>query len=110
MPLGEYKPDALPSSVHVRQSVLAYRMLASCGRDRFGDCESCGRANPTRGRVRMRAFDVHHIDKDRDNYSPYNLLIVCRSCHRYADNEPYICRLLAVAHSILAAYAAMEAP
>jgi len=41
-----------------------------------GICECCG----------LEAkLDIHHIDKNRDNNAPDNLIKLCRYCHKVAD-------------------------
>ena len=101
---GDYKPDALPSSVQIRQSVMAFRTLDAIGRDRYGRCECCWTLNPSRDTARRRGYDVHHINKDRNDASLYNLLILCRRCHRYMDEKPELARVLAICHSVIAAF------
>lgn len=46
-------------------------------RDRDGHvCQLCGEPEED------RLLDVHHIDKNRLNSDPFNLVSLCRSCHR----------------------------
>ena len=47
-------------------------------------CMSCGT-----GIIcgRLRAHDVHHIDGNKGNCSPENLITLCRSCHTIANND-----------------------
>jgi len=48
-------------------------------RDKFA-CQVC----------RKNGFDVHHIDYDRENCNPRNLITLCRSCHlRTNKNRDY---------------------
>jgi|KBSMisStandDraft_5_1062788.scaffolds.fasta_scaffold16212_5 hypothetical protein len=49
------------------------RALRSVGRDLYL-CENCGR----RGKIK---FPRHHVDRNRANNSPDNLLVLCQSCH-----------------------------
>ena len=50
----------------------AYRRTYFENNPKSGVCEICG---STRNLV------VHHIDKDRTNADPGNLIILCKSCH-----------------------------
>jgi 5-methylcytosine-specific restriction endonuclease McrA len=34
-----------------------------------------------------RQLDVHHIDYDKDNLSPNNLITLCRRCHVKTNNN-----------------------
>lgn len=44
-----------------------------------------------------RAFDVHHIDYDRENCDPENLITLCRKCHTITnDNREYWSRYLKI--------------
>lgn len=68
----------------VADSRAAFRVLEQEGRDRFGACELCKitvlRINRRTGKT--MAHDVHHVDGNRKNSDPGNLLILCTRCHR----------------------------
>lgn len=51
-------------------------------RDDF-KCQNCG--------VHKRGLDVHHIDKDKWNCDPSNLISLCRSCHRFIEGGSIPC-------------------
>jgi hypothetical protein len=51
-------------------------------RDDF-TCQNCGK--------HQRGLDVHHIDKDKENCDPSNLISLCRSCHRYIEGGSIPC-------------------
>lgn len=54
-------------------------------RDKFA-CQLCGE---------YPAFDVHHIDYDKENCAPENLVTLCRSCHSKTNrNRNYWTELL----------------
>lgn len=60
-------------------------------------CQLCGR---TGGR---RALDVHHIDYNKDNLDPKNLVSLCMKCHRATNNNRDAWRFrltLLVSHSL----------
>ena len=47
-------------------------------RDRDGRiCQICNKTEEDNG----RKLDVHHIDSDKDNLTPYNMISLCMSCH-----------------------------
>jgi len=39
-------------------------------------CQLCGKLQSD------RAFDIHHIDYDKENCNPNNLITLCSSCHK----------------------------
>jgi hypothetical protein len=43
-------------------------------------CQECG-INQDELKGRLKQLDVHHIDYDKDNCNPLNLITLCRSCH-----------------------------
>ena len=47
---------------------------------RARDNHTCQECNQTEEQI-GRALDVHHIDYDKKNNSPENLISLCRSCH-----------------------------
>lgn len=51
-------------------------------RDDF-KCQNCG--------IHKRGLDVHHIDKDKWNCDPSNLISLCRSCHRFIEGGSIPC-------------------
>lgn len=51
-------------------------------RDGF-ECQNCG--------IHKRGLDVHHIDKDKWNCDPSNLISLCRSCHRFIEGGSIPC-------------------
>ncbi len=51
-------------------------------RDDF-NCQACSRF--------QRALDVHHIDGDKWNCDPGNLISLCRSCHRFIESGSKVC-------------------
>lgn len=54
-------------------------------RERDGNaCRCCGKPHEE-GR---QAFPVHHLDRDKKNNDPINLVTLCYSCHRWADAHP----------------------
>ena len=55
---------------------LSYYDIKPLIRDRDGHvCQLCGEPEEN------RKLDVHHIDHDRTNSDPFNLVSLCRSCH-----------------------------
>lgn len=46
-------------------------------------CEPCG-FKP----VHIRQLDIHHIDLDRTNNNPDNLMTLCANCHRLVHVPP----------------------
>jgi len=49
-------------------------------------CQLCGKAQSEND----RAFDVHHIDYDKKNSDPMNLITLCPLCHsQTGTNRPY---------------------
>lgn len=61
-----------------------------------GLCLSCSSGISQAGH---RAHDVHHIDADKQNCAPENLITLCRSCHTTADY--YLDRSAPRLHAIL---------
>lgn len=51
-------------------------------RDNFS-CQNCGKARHN--------VDIHHIDGDKWNCDPLNLICLCRSCHRYITGGSIPC-------------------
>ena len=43
-------------------------------------CQECG-LHQDELQNRISKLDVHHIDYDKNNYNPENLITLCRSCH-----------------------------
>ena len=50
-----------------------------------GICMACGQANFSR--TLLRVADVHHIDDNKQNCDPSNLISLCRPCHGLAQNR-----------------------
>ena len=51
-------------------------------------CQICGKSTKKNG----RKLDVHHIDYDKENLNPDNLIALCQSCHSKSNynRETYI--------------------
>ena len=43
-------------------------------------CQMCG-IHQDELKGRFKQFDIHHIDYDKDNCDPKNLMTLCRKCH-----------------------------
>ena len=43
-------------------------------------CQECG-LHQDELKGRFKKLDIHHIDYDKDNLNPNNLITLCRSCH-----------------------------
>jgi len=43
-------------------------------------CQLCG-THQDELNGRLKKLDIHHIDYDKDNLNPENLISLCRSCH-----------------------------
>ena len=67
-------PDTLQRSLNAKRGVIA-RTIAFEVLKLPHVCEECG----VNGQVQ-----VHHINKDRDNNTRENLMILCRRCHNNA--------------------------
>lgn len=53
-------------------------------RNRYGNCcQKCGRTEMSY----KRNLDVHHIDGNKKNCDPKNLIPLCRSCHIKIHND-----------------------
>lgn len=52
------------------------------GKDKV--CEKCGST---------KSIDVHHIDGDRNNNTPGNLMVLCRSCHMKEHRMVKTCKI-----------------
>ena len=44
-------------------------------------CEMCGTHQDELNNGRVKKLDVHHIDYNKDNLNPKNLISLCRKCH-----------------------------
>lgn len=51
-------------------------------RDRY-TCRQCGKVQEEN----KRKLDVHHIDYDKENLDPKNLIALCMSCHRRTNGR-----------------------
>ena len=56
-----------------------YKLRMLYKKYRKTECEICGI-----DKKQVRALTVHHIDHNRENNDPSNLMTLCRDCH---DNE-----------------------
>ena len=61
------------------------RTLRRCVRERDKyTCQMCGKLQSD------RAFDVHHIDHNKKNNNPVNLITLCKRCHsRVGQHRKY---------------------
>ena len=69
-----------------------WRELSAKLRAHFGKCELCHAASSrphwlTGSKV---VLTVHHIDGDRGNSSPHNLIVLCQRCHLRLDREKHV--------------------
>lgn len=62
---------------HSSAEKLAYLILGKEHR-----CEKCGST---------KSIDVHHIDGNRNNNTPENIMVLCRSCHMKGHNTKGVC-------------------
>lgn len=46
-------------------------------------CQDCGIWDE-----RPKCMQMHHLDEDRSNHDPSNLLLLCVKCHRARHNKP----------------------
>lgn len=44
-------------------------------------CQNCGRTEKENFKKYKKKLSVHHIDMDKDNCEPNNLISLCTSCH-----------------------------
>ena len=51
--------------------VVLKRMRIQALKRTNGKCETCGAS----------AYQIHHIDEDKSNHQPDNLICLCHSCH-----------------------------
>lgn len=49
-------------------------------------CQECGIHQDELG-GRFKKLDVHHIDYNKDNLDPNNLITLCKSCHSKTNNN-----------------------
>ena len=49
-------------------------------------CQECGIHQDELG-GRLKKLDVHHIDYNKDNLDPNNLITLCKSCHSKTNNN-----------------------
>lgn len=91
-------PDCM-NTVYVRKNQLTDRMHHYCCRECKDKCNERKTENPTINTYRDRTLEcqdcceicgyntiknileVHHIDRDRTNNSPKNLIALCPNCH-----------------------------
>ena len=69
--------NQLYRSYHSSAEKLAYLIL---GKER--KCEKCGS---------IENIDVHHIDGNRNNNTPENIMVLCRSCHMKEHSKNQVC-------------------
>ena len=62
----------------VKQAEANYRSVVITGND---SCSICGYNK------HQEALQVHHIDRDRTNKNPDNLVIICANCHSYIHRK-----------------------
>lgn len=65
---------------------LAINAVLKSGRH-IDICEHCGKLE-----TKINFIDIHHIDRNRKNNNPENLIVLCRNCHRllHANEEKNI--------------------
>lgn len=54
-------------------------------RDKY-TCQECG-IHQDELNGRFKKLDVHHIDYNKDNLNPDNLITLCKSCHSKTNNN-----------------------
>ena len=67
----KYRPS------HSTAEKIAYFLI---GKEKT--CEKCGST---------KSIDVHHIDGNRNNNTPDNLMVLCRSCHMKEHRKKGVC-------------------
>ena len=58
-------------------------------RDNY-ECQDCGRSCLCSIRRYKRMFSRHHLDGDKTNNNPENLVLLCMSCHKSWDKVSLI--------------------
>lgn len=71
-------PQSYSPSHHTARK-LAYLVL-----NREYKCEKCGSTSNV---------DVHHKDGDRNNNTPENIVLLCRSCHMKEHRPKSVCKI-----------------
>ena len=49
--------------------------------DPLAHCADCSKGKQTSGKFNRTFLDVHHLDGDKTNDEPTNLVVLCRRCH-----------------------------
>lgn len=75
---NELRPDSYGEN-HTKYRSLAFRIYAH-------ECAICGYNDDND----ISLLDVHHIDENRDNNDPDNLIVLCPNCHRKLTSQKYI--------------------
>ncbi|MCK4824847.1 HNH endonuclease [bacterium] len=70
-----YEPYSIDWTATLKRSIRE--------RDHY-TCQLCGKLQSD------RAFDVHHIDEDKKNCNPDNLITLCHNCHAKLINKKLI--------------------
>lgn len=80
---GQRNPRHIIDRSHVdaKGYPLSFIDIAAHIRDRDNHvCFDCGKTEEENST--LMALDVHHIDFDKDNSDPTNLITLCRQCHK----------------------------
>ncbi len=50
-------------------------------------CQECGICQDELGSGQVKKLDIHHIDYNKKNLNPDNLISLCRNCHAKTNHE-----------------------